>query len=191
MNKKETTFRCVLVLSVIAVICGLLLAVLNPLLYVAPSVDDLSKNYGGELEGTWTIEELNADYVKGTGGKVLLAGKLSNESNEPILYGLTIKTNSDAQLGECTYAIFFDAKTNKIVEAKYLVDGSTGGKTYSKYGDKGANFDSYLVEVNSADVFAGFTYPQTGATKTLKAVNNAFIISANYYYNVYVVGGAN
>ena len=187
MAKKETTLRCVTVLTVIAVICGVLLAVLNPLLYVPPTVDDLANNF--TAEGEWSIEELNADFEKGNGGKVLLAGKLTNAEGVVTHYGLTIKTNSDAQLGECTYALYFDAQTDTLVEAKYIVDGTTGGKTYAAYGDKGANFEDYLVQITSENVFDSYTYPQTGATKTLKAVNNALIMGARYYYNVYVAGG--
>ena len=189
MPKKETTFRCVFVLTLIAVVCGLLLAILNPLLYVEPTVDDILNNVTLEGDVKGSVEELDKDLAKAIkGGKVELVAKITANGKEYI--GLKVKTNSDGQLGECEYAMLIDRETNKITQAKYITDGSTAGRNYATYGDKGENFDDYLIAITSSDVFKDYTYPRTGATKTCKAVNNAFIITANYYYNEYVEGGA-
>lgn len=196
MAKKETTLKCVLTLTIIAVICGLLLAVLNPLLYVEPTVDDITDNITLSGEYTATVETLNKDLAKGVkGGSVQLVAKIVEGENEYI--GMKIKTNSDGQLGECDYAVLIDRKTNKIVQAKYITDGATAGRNYETWDKgvnspdfKGSNFSGYLVEITSADTFNDFSYPKAGATKTYKAANNCFIITANYYYNQYVLGGA-
>ncbi len=184
MSKKETTLRCVGVLTIIAVVCGLLLAILNPLLYVEPTVDEITNNVTLNGEYTATVEELNSTFAKAVkGGSVQMVAKI--KTADATYIGMTIKTNSEGQLGECTFAMLINTATNKIEQATYVTDGSTAGRSYSKYGDKGENFEDYLIVIDSANVFADYTYPKTGATRTLKAVNNAFIITANYYYNCY------
>ena len=60
---KNETLKCVVTLAVIAVVCGLLLSVFNALLYVAPSLTDLSDSCAGE----WVKVDLNTNYSKTTG----------------------------------------------------------------------------------------------------------------------------
>lgn len=188
-KKKETTFRCVATLTIIAVVCGLLLAVLNPLLYVAPTVDEITDNLSIEGKYSAELEELDKELAKSVkGGTVQLVAKITSENGTDYV-GMLIKTNSDGQLGECKYAMLINLATNELEQAVYVTDGSTAGRNYATYGDKGENFDDYLIALDSADVYDDFTYPKTGATKTLKAVNNAFKICANYYCNKYSEGG--
>lgn len=184
-KKKETTLRCVLTLTIIAVVCGLLLSVLSQVLAVQPDPKVFNENYGEAVE--FTVCDLDKEASKAIkGGKVLLVGRYTTDSVDVI--ALNVKSNGEGQLGECEYVMYFDTKTDKLFKAVMTVDGSTAGRTYTKYGDKGENFESYLVTIDSQNPYKDFVYPglngvnKVGATKTLKAVNNAFIIAANYYY---------
>lgn len=193
--KKESTLRCVLTLTAIAVICGLLIAVLNPLLAVPPTVDEITGVLNVQGDYTSTVLETDKEVAKQVkGGKVELVAEIVTA--DATYVAMKVKTNSDGQLGECFYAMLINKSTNKIEQAAYITDGSTAGRNYATYGDKdgnggGTSFNEYLIEITSANAFDAYTYPQTGATKTLKAVNRAFIITANYYYNVFMVQGGN
>ena len=110
MAKKESTLRCVTVLVVIAVVCGVLLAVLNPLLYVAPSADDIAKQFDvvdlddyNATNGTaveWALEETNVDFAGGgqDQAQVSLVAKLTLDDQTYV--GLLIKTRASGDLGE-------------------------------------------------------------------------------------------
>lgn len=201
-KKKESTLRCVTVLTVIAVICGVLLAVLNPLLYVAPTADDISGQFtiAAEGAGEWTLEDLDSDLAGKTsdssGAAVTLVAKMT--ATDETYYGLLIKTKASGNLSECTFVMFFTASDNKLVDAKMSVDGSSGGK-YSydsasaqtdSSGNKPKAFEDYYVVITSATQFDDdYTVPRVGATLTLTAVNNAFKKAAYYYYNAYVAKG--
>lgn len=188
--KKETTLRCVGVLTAIAVICGLLLAILNPLLYVAPTVDDIKNNFGRETAAEWSVEEVDAKLAKGISCKVLMVGKL-RESDKTYI-GMTVHTNSDGKLGESTFVMYFDWEQNTLIRARFISEGATGGYTYKDYcagaiGDENADFSPYLVEITGKDIFANgkFNGLKTGATRTANSVDHAFNLAANYYYDKY------
>lgn len=198
---KETTLRCVLTLTVIAVVCGVLLAVLYPILYVKPSVESISKNVTaadfGLADGTaldWQIEELNEGRIKGKNASVSMAAKAVVGSDE--YYGILIKTGSDGKLQECEYAFYFDRSSDSLVKAIIVKDGSTSGRTfdYALANDKKGNvkdFEDYyaVIDKPAADVYGDFDTPKCGATKTVTAVDNAFRLAADYYYYTYG-GGA-
>ena len=204
MAKKESTLRCVTVLVVIAVVCGVLLAVLNPLLYVAPSADDIAKQFDvvdlddyNATNGTaveWAREETNVDFAGGgqDQAQVSLVAKLTLDDQTYV--GLLIKTRASGDLGECQYAMFFTQSDNKLILAKIAKDGATAGKTFeyaiaNKKGDLKL-FEDYYVIIDSATVFDdGYKVPTCGATKTATSVDNAFKRAAYYYYNVYANGG--
>lgn len=198
-NKKESTLRCVLVLSVIAVVCGVLLAVLNPLLYVAPSAEDISNYFDLPVEnpGEWTVVDLNSEHAGKTtdksGAAVSLVAQM--QAGEETYYGLLITTKASGNLSECKFVMFFTKSDNKLVDAKMTVDGSSGGEyTYESAAAASENvkkFEEYYVVINSATQFdTDYSIPKVGATLTLTAVDNAFKKAAYYYYNVIMGGGA-
>lgn len=197
-DKKESALRCVVVLTVIAVICGVLLAVLNPLLYVAPTADDISKYFTLDENalGEWEVIELNADFAGKTsdksGAAVSLFAKTTTESQT--YYGILITTKASGNLSECKFVMFFTASDNKLVDAKMTVDGTSGGKySYETASDKNANvkkFKEYYGVIESENQFDDdYSIPKVGATLTLTAVDNAFKKAAYYYYNVIVKEG--
>ena len=212
MDKRhETTLRCVLTLTVIAVVCGVLLAVLYPILYVKPSVESISKNITAAdfhleegISLDWQIEDLNEEKVKGRNASVTMVAKAEYDGYE--LYGILVKTGSDGKLQECEFAFYFikDADGarslrllgNVLVKAVLVKDGSTSGRTfdYALANDKKGNvkdFEDYytVIDKPAADVYGDFDTPKCGATKTVTAVDNAFRLAADYYYYTYG-GGA-
>lgn len=206
MAKKESALRCVVVLTVIAVVCGVLLAVLNPLLYVAPTADDISSQFtlNVENQGEWELLELNQEFAGKTsdkaGAAVSLAAKMTagEKANSETYYGLLVTTKASGNLSECKFVIFFKGSDDTIVDAKMSVDGSSGGKySFEAAADKAAadkkpvrTFEDYYVKVESATQFdEGYTVPKVGATLTLTAVDNAFKKAVYYYYNVIMEGG--
>ncbi len=207
MAKKESALRCVVVLSVIAVICGVLLAVLNPLLYVAPTADDISSQFtlNVENQGEWELLDLDQNFAGKTSDKAGAAVSLSAKmvagegtDKAETYYGLLITTKASGNLSECKFVIFFRKSDNTIVDAKMSVDGSSGGKySYEAAADKAAaekkpvrTFEDYYVKVESATQFNGdYTVPKVGATLTLTAVDNAFRKAVYYYYNAIMKGG--
>ncbi len=196
-KKKESTLRCVLTLSIIAVVCGVLLAVLNVLLYVAPSLDDITNNihisdsdYDKEL---WVMDDVNADYEKGTGATVTMGASLDLENND--YCAVLVKTVAAGKLGECIFAFNFSKTENKLVECVLVTDGSTAGYNLAyakeKLGDQIKDFEDYYLEITSATVFDdGYSIPKGGATLTTTAIDNAFKLAAKYYYYVYGGGKA-
>ena len=202
-KKKETTLRCVAVLTAIAVVCAVLLAVLYPLLYVAPSVENISKNVSnaelGADEGAvvdWKIEALDDGNVKGKGGSVQMVA--SAEVAGDTFYGILIKTKADGKLQECTFAVYIRKSDDKLFKFVTVEDGSTSGRdyAYAHANDKLKNVksiengDYYAIINGDADsVYGDFSVPKCGATKTVTAIDNAVRLAANYYYNVYG-GGA-
>lgn len=199
-KKKESTLRCVGVLVVIALICGLLLAILNPLLYVAPSVKDIANKFNAEgidVSNDWQIEEnVNEELSKGKKSSILLVAKLTDATTNKEYIGMSIQANADGKMGACTFAIFFDLQTNKLIQASYIKNGATDGYQYDDvttaegFADKNpginTDFSEYFVEITSADVFSAYPIPvKTGATKTVSAVHNVFDLAAKYYFNVY------
>ena len=200
MKKQETTLRCVTVLAVIAVTCAVLLAVLNPLLYVAPSVASISDNVtakdlglSGETALEWIKTEVDAERAEGKGGSVIMAAECVAGENKFV--GLYVKTKAAAKLGETTYSMYFDVKNDKLVKAVIVEDGATSGRTFefALKNDKLSNvkpIDSYykIIDKPSKDVYGEFDKPKCGATYTVTAVDNAFRIAADYYYYVYGKG---
>ena len=217
-KKAESTLRCVLTLTIIAVICGLLLSVLNPVLAVEPSADDLEANF---TEGySWTVLELKDCDTEG--GSVTLVAEGTKEGADTMI-GMVVKTNADGKLGESTYAMYVNKTTHKLEKMCFIKEGATGGFTYDKYvsrdalsGNKGEvttgataltglltdpsaggeggepkNLEDFCgVEVTSVEAFKGFNPPvKTGATKTANAVFNSFNIMAKYYVENFVQGG--
>lgn len=198
-KKKETTLRCVTVLTIIAVVCGVLLAILYPLLYVAPSVDSISANVTnaelGLADGAtveWNIEELNDSFVKGKGASVQMVATAKTDDDE--FYGILIKTNADGKLQECQFAIYVRKSDDMLFKGVITDDGATSGRDY-EYAithDKLDNIksmydgDYYAVVSGSAsDIYGNYETPKCGATKTVTAVDNAFRLAVDYYYNVY------
>lgn len=184
---KNETLKCVVTLAVIAVVCGLLLSVFNALLYVAPSLTDLSDSYAGE----WVKEDLNTNYSKTTGGNVSLVATLKDDGKEVI--GLVVNTNADGKFSGSKVAVYIDKSTSSIIKAVPIEQGSTGGFDLSYASDKaGDALKSYKdfegVVITGETVTDGYSGPKTGATKTVNAFYKTFNIAAYYYYNVY--GGA-
>lgn len=185
---KNETLKCVITLSVIAVICGLLLSVFNSILYVAPSLTDLSNSF----EGDWTKEELNSNFAKTTCGNISLVARLN--SNGVDVIGLVVNTNADGKFSGSKVAVYIDNSTHSIIKAVPIEQGSTGGfdlnYAFQKAGDSLKNYDDFKgVVISSESVTDGYSGPKTGATKTVNAFYETFNIAAYYYYNVY--GGAN
>ncbi|HBK02361.1 MAG TPA: hypothetical protein DDY77_04965 [Clostridiales bacterium] len=185
---KNETLRCVVTLAVIAVICGLLLSVFNSLLYVAPSLADLSNAYAGD----WVKEDLNSDFSKTTGGNVSLVAILKDGEKEVV--GLVVNTNADGKFSGSKVAVYVDKSTSSIIKAVPIEQGSTGGFDLSyasnKAGDALKSYKDFEgVVITSETVTDGYSGPKTGATKTVNAFYKTFNIAAYYYYNVY--GGAN
>ena len=201
MKKQETTLRCVTVLAVIAVTCGVLLAVLYPLLYVAPSVSSISDNVTAEELGLlsgesalWKrVDTLNESYVEGKGGSVVMAAETVAADREFV--GILIKTKPAAKLGETTYSMYFDRKEDKLFKAVIVEDGATSGRTFefALSNDKLKNirpFESYykVIDGSNDKVYGDFEKPKCGATYTVTAVDNAFRIAADYYFYTYGKG---
>lgn len=215
---KDSTLRCVMTLAIIAVICGLLLSILNPALAVEPTADDLKANYQDGYE--WQVLELKDSDTDG--GKVTLVAEGTKEG-EPTVIGMVVMTNADGKLGESTYAMYVDKATNKLVKACFIKEGATGGFTFDKYVSRDAhankggevttgataltgilsdqtqsgnagtpmNLEDFCgTEITSADAFNGYNPPvKTGATKTANAVYNSFRIMAKYYSENFLQGG--
>ena len=202
-KSKETTFRCVTVLTVIAIVCGVLLAVLYPLLYVAPSIDSIAGNVTvaelGLSEGAavdWKMETLNDSFVKGKGASVQMVASLKTDDEE--FYGILIKTNADGKLQECQFAIYIRKSDDMLFKGVITDDGATSGRDYAyaishdKLDNIRSMYDGdYYAAINgsAAQVYGDYQTPKCGATKTVTAVDNAFRLAADYYYNVYG-GGA-
>lgn len=193
-DKKESALRCVLTLTVIAVVCGVLLAVLNPLLYVAPSAEDISNNFSveGVESGEWTLLDIDETFAGKTsdksGAAVSLAAAM--ESNGETYYGLLITTKASGNLSECKFVMFFRKSDNKLIDCKMTVDGSSGGKYSFDNVTEAKPFKDYYVVIESEEQFTGsYDIPKVGATLTLTAVDNAFKKAAYYYYNMFVKGG--
>ncbi len=217
-KKTESTLRCVLTLAIIAVICGLLLSILNPVLAVEPTADDLEANF---TEGyTWKVLDLKD--CDTDGGKVTLVAE-GTKTNEDTIIGLIVMTNSDGKLGESTYAMYVNKTTNKLDKVCFIKEGATGGFTFDKYVSKKAHAGSIGevatgataltglltdasasgeggepmdledfcgVEITDAEAFSEYKPPvKTGATKTANAVYNSFNIMAKYYAENFLEGG--
>ena len=184
---KNETLRAVTVLTVIAVICGIVLSVMNALLYVPPSLDDLSKNFAGE----WTAEELNLEFSKSGGGSVTIVGKTVKDGKEVI--GLVVKANSSGKYDGSKVAVYIDKSTDTIIDSAVLSAGSTGGFTL-EYAEKNSDgkLKSYAdykgVKITSSSFNEKYDGPKTGATKTVTGFYDTFEIVARYYYNVYAGG---
>lgn len=193
-NKKESAVRSVVTLTIIAVVCGVLLAVLNPLLYVAPTADDISNHFSveGVTPTEWEVVTLNETFAGKTtdksGAAVTLVAKMTTD--DETYYGLLITTKASGNLSECKFVTFFTESDDKLIDCKMTVDGSSGGK-YSFSNVQGAKqFSEYYVPITSATQFDdGYEIPKVGATLTLTAVDNAFKKAAYYYYNAIVKGG--
>ena len=156
-KKKETTFRCVAVLTVIAVVCAVLLAVLYPLLYVAPSVDSIAANVtnaelgvADDVKPEWKIEKLNDAKIKGKGGNVQMVASAS--IGEETYYGILIKTKADGKLQECTFAFYIRKSDDKLFKGTFVEDGATSGRdyAYAKSHDKLGNVKS----IENGDYYA-------------------------------------
>ena len=202
-KSKETTLRCVTVLTVIAVVCGVLLAVLYPLLYVAPSVDSIAANITNEElslasgeTAEWKIESLDDEFVKGKGGSIQLVASCKTATDT--VYGILIRTKSDGKLQECQFVIYVRSSDDALFKGVIAEDGATSGRdyAYAQSHDKLGNIKSiengdYYALINrpAQEVYGSFETPKCGATKTVTAIDNAFRLAANYYYNVYG-GGA-
>ena len=215
-SKKESTLRCVGTLAIIAVICALLLSVLNSLLYVAPKADDLVGVYP-KLDGyEWTVRDVK-DGSYGAGGKVTLVAE-GTKQGEDTYIGLLIKTDKNGKLNESVYAMFINKETDTLEYAALVTVGSTGGFdwNYAKEhaggddvqtgataltallsGDETANeqaewrdWESFYVKIDgeAALDYTDAVPAKTGATRTVTATYNAFDIAARYYYENYVKG---
>lgn len=217
-KKVESTLRCVLTLAIIAVVCGLLLSVLNPILAVEPTAADLEDNF--EEGYTWTVLDLND--CDTNGGRVTLVAEGTKDGADTYI-GLIVLTNADGKLGQSTYAMYVNKQTNVLEKACFISEGATGGFTFDKYvskkaqaGNKGEvttgataltgmlsddtgageagepmDMEDFCgTEITSAEAFSGYNPPaKTGATKTANAVYNSFRIMAKYYYENFVKGG--
>ena len=184
-------------LTVIAVICGVLLAVLYPLLYVAPSVSSISDNVTAKDLGlddatalVWNMTDVNENVPENKGGSVVMVAKAEAEGEEFI--GVLVKTKAAAKLGETTYSFYFKSSEDRLLKAVIVEDGATSGRTFefAKENDKLSNVKSFedyynVIDAPSAKVFGDFEKPKCQATYTVTAVDNAFRIAADYYYYTY------
>jgi|GEM_PF-3007928 len=215
--KKESTLRCVTTLAVIAVVCALLLSVLNSVLYVAPTADDLVGVYDKTEGYTWTITDLQ-DGSYGSGGKVSLVAEGKSEGKDDYV-GLIVRTEKSGKLNESDFAMFINRRTNELEYAELILLGSTGGfdwdyaKAHAGGGDTdvatGATaltglltgdtstdqaewreWESFYGVIDSAAALdhTDAIPAKTGATRTVTATYNAFNIAARYYYENYVKG---
>ena len=215
MAKKESTLRCVATLTVIAVVCALMLSVLNFLLYVEAGADDLVGVYP-KLDGyVWSVEETaQGDY--GAGGKISVVALGKKDGAEDYI-GVIVNTEKNGKLNPSAYAMFFNKSTDTLEYAAFITEGATGGFDW-EYAEAHAGGDdvstgataltallsdenategaklktwSQLVNVKiTSESVLDFTsdIPKTGATRTVAATYNAFNMAARYYYNVYVKG---
>ena len=185
---KNETIRAVTVLTVIAVVCGVILAVMNALLFVPPSLDDLSKNF----EGEWVMEELNEKFSSPSQGAVTIVGKTIKDGKEVI--GIVVKVSPSGKYDGSKVAVYVDKWTDTIISSAVLSQGSTGGFSL-EYAQKNADgkLKTYLdfngVKITEATLNEKYDGPKTGATKTVTGFYDTFEIVAYYYYNVYG-GGA-
>lgn len=184
---KNETIRAVTVLTVIAVVCGIILAVMNSLLYVPPSLDDLSKNFDGE----WTMEELDSGFAKSSEGSVTIVGRTVKDGKEVI--GIVVKASPSGKYDGSKVAVYIDKSTDTIISSAVLSQGSTGGFTL-EYAQK--NSDGKLkkyedfngVKITAETLNEKYDGPKTGATKTVTGFYDTFEVVARYYYNVYAGG---
>ena len=216
-DKKESTLRCVGTLAIIAVVCALLLSVLNSLLYVAPTADDIAKNYDKLAGYTWVVKP-TADGKYGDGGRVTLVAEGTFEGKDTYV-GMLVQTDKSGKLNESTYVMYFNKSTNVLEYATYASVGSTGGfdwdyaKAHAGGGDDaqtGATALTALLTGDNASIEAEWrdwesfygeitdltvndhtdaVPAKTGATRTVTATYNAFNIATRYYYENYVKGG--
>lgn len=215
-DKKQTTLRCVTTLAVIAVVCALLLSVLNSLLYVAPTADDIAGNYDKLAGYTWTVKDVDdGDY--GEGGRVTFVAEGTMEGKDSYV-GMLVKTDKSGKLNESVYVMYFNLSDNSLEYATFASVGSTGGfdwdyaKSHAGGGDAttGATALTGILtdDKSTADAvwrdwesFYGVIGDEaaldhtdaipakTGATRTVTATYNAFDIAARYFYKNYVSGG--
>lgn len=213
---KETTLRCVTTLAVIAVVCALLLSVLNSVLYVSATPDDLIGLYSAVDGYEWEVVDVNDDQPY-SGGKVILVAKGTMDGKDDYL-GLLVQTEKNGKLNESTYAMFINMNTDALEYAAFVTEGATGGfnwqyaKEHSKSGDQVSTGATALTGLLSGDrsnsqaawreweSFYGVITDQTaldytdavpaktGATRTVTATYDAFNIVARYYYDNFVKG---
>lgn len=215
-NKKETTLRCVTTLAVIAVVCALLLSVLNSLLYVAPSAADLEGLYDKVDGYSWEVKEVkDGDY--GNGGKVTLVAEGTKEGHDTYV-GMLVLTEKSGKLNESTYVMFINKNTNELEFAAFVSEGATGGfnweyaEAHGTGGGDAATGATALTALLSGDTsnsqaeirswqqfygvidsesaldYTDAIPAKTGATRSATATYNAFNIAARYYYKNYVEG---
>ena len=214
-DKKESTLRCVGTLAVIAVVCALLLSVLNSLLYVAPTAEDIAKNYDKLSGYNWVVKDLS-DNKYGEGGRVTLVAEGTKEGEDTYI-GMLVQTDKSGKLNESVYAMYFNKSTDTLEYATYASMGSTGGfdwayaKAHAGDGEAttGAtaltalltddsstseaewrDWESFYVKITSETVndHNGEIPAKTGATRTVTATYHAFDIAARYYYDNFVKG---
>ena len=214
MADKNDALRSVVTLAAIAVVCGLLLSVLNALLFVEKSADDLKNEYFAGY--VWTSETLSEDTFEGA--RVTLAAR-GEKAESPTYIGLLVVTVADGKLGSSTYAVYINAQTDCIEKAFFVEEGATGGFTWEyaasqkKAAEGGAvtgatalaglaadensagasewkDFEDFYVKIDSPAIFSDYGIPaKTGATKSVTATFNAFKAAAGYYYANYVLRG--
>lgn len=170
----KSGIKSIVVLFVIALISGALLSVANAFLKTEQGVADIEKTYSAN----WTKEEVGSGSYEH--GEVTALGKAKDGDSD--LYGIIVSTKKYKKINECVFCIVISGKNDKIVAAKILKDGATGGYTLSEYGRK---LEDYFIVISSASQFENFTgggVIETGATYTPQVENFAFDIAAKYYF---------
>lgn len=190
---KSKTFKCIMVLLVIALVCGGLLAILNDVLYI--SDEEKTKNavkaiYGSDME--YTEVEL-ADTEKTNKYDEVLAVYEFLDGN----YLIKATGIGGYQSGTVTAWVIADFKDGEfnglgsVSEAsnqKQSLMSSFGKQFTEVYSTKdvdGVINGKYFALVDSENEIGNIT---SGATKTSNAYNNA-VNSALYYIRGKVGGG--
>lgn len=172
MNKNfRAAAKPVLILVIIAVACVALLAILDGLLYLPPSVNltDFSTAYEAEYES------ISVEDVETAGGKVTLAA--SGTAGDTRLLGLFVQTEGYGRASSFNVIIVIDRDTGKIMGSYLKTQGSTGASY---------NYDPALMAKLNGTSILDFDGPdegtiRTGATHSSNAALNAFIAARDYY----------
>lgn len=183
MNKlfKNTAFKCVFVLFIIAVISGGLLAVLNDLLYVSPlnrTSRAITKIYGEEKQYDIVLDIDNGNqpivYEFGQINKIYTVG------ND---YLFQTTGYNGYKNGTITVWIQISNSDNVKIE-KVILESYEKQTLMSKLGD--SFYNGFLIDItDDYDTFfttsnEGHSNPITGATKSATAGCNAVNCAINY-----------
>lgn len=191
---KSKTFKCIMVLLVIALICGGLLAILNDVLYI--SEEEKTKNaikqiYGSDME--YEVVEISENDKSNEYGSIEAVYSFADGN-----YLIKAKGINGYQSGTITAWIVADFSGGTFKGLNSVTASSNEKQTLMS--SVGAEFTQvYISETSDQKVLEGKYFAVTdgeneignvvsGATKSSTAYNNA-VNAALYYIRAILVGG--